>query len=162
MKKLITVLLSATLLTGCISTGKKLAVNNINQIQNQVTTESDIRRMFGEPVSLRINAKKGIKVLTYNYKNDDNIKKGLAGVTGAVAGAALGSQIGNGTGQDIAESVGSMLGGFLGQNVVTTREMKQFLTVTIDMKTQKVIDYNYVESKHRSQKIGITTAPPKL
>ena len=105
----------ALALSGCgISHGDRLNYGNVNAIQRNVTTEAQIRAMFGEPVSVQINQKLGVKKLVYAYRNDDSIKKGAAGIGGAILGGVLGHQIGGGSGQAIATSVGAAAGGLLG------------------------------------------------
>lgn len=160
MVLLITVITLFT--TGCISLGQKIDYNQVATIQRHVTTEADIRAMFGEPVTSEMNMKKGIKTFTYGYKNDDEIKKAAAGTAGAVAGGALGSQIGGGSGRYVAGALGSMVGGFLASNAVTSRKEEQYLEVMINIHTHKVVDFNYVESKGRSQKIGVTSGVAPL
>lgn len=164
MKKIITLLLiSLTLtLTGCISLGQKIDYNKVATIQKRVTTEAEIRAMFGEPVTSEMNMKRGVKILTYGYKNSDEIKKVAAGTAGAAVGGALGGQIGGGSGSLIAGSLGALAGGFLASNAVTARKEEQYLEVTIGLKSRKVIDFNYVESKGRSQKIGVNSGVAPL
>jgi len=125
------------LLQGCISLGQKIDTNKVDRIQKRVTTESQIRAWFGEPVTVTINRKRGVKILTYAYKNDDSIKKAAAGGAGAVAGGLLGSQIGGGS--------GSTISGSLAGNAVTARQEREYLEITIGLRSQTVIDFNYVE-----------------
>lgn len=149
-------------LAGCVSLGQKIDYNKVATIQKRVTTETDIRAMFGEPVTSELNLKRGVKILTYGYKNDDSIKKGAAGTAGAIAGGALGGQIGGGSGSVLAGSLGALAGGFLASNAVTARKEEQYLEVTIGLKSKKVIDFNYVETKGRSQKIGVNSGVAPL
>lgn len=149
-------------LQACISTGQKIDTYKVSTIKKHVTTESDIRAMFGEPVSVQTNMKRGVKILTYGYKNDDSVKKVAAGTAGAVVGGVLGSQIGGGSGRVIATGLGAAVGGFLASNVVTARREQQYLEVTIGLKSRKVIDFNYIENKGRSQKIGVTSGVSPL
>lgn len=165
MKKLIHfVFASIFMLTisGCVSLGQKIDYNKVSMIQKRVTTEADIRAMFGEPVTSQMNLKRGVKILTYGYKNSDEVKKVTAGTAGMAVGGALGSQIGGGSGSVIAGSLGALAGGFLASNAVTSREEEQYLEVTIGLKSKKVIDFNYVETKGRSQKIGVNSGVAPL
>ena len=147
----------ALALSGCgISHGDRLNYGNVNAIQRNVTTEAQIRAMFGEPVSVQINQKLGVKKLVYAYRNDDSIKKGAAGIGGAILGGVLGHQIGGGSGQAIATSVGAAAGGLLGDNAVTARQESQMLEVEISLATGRVSDYNYTEQKGRTQSWGIS------
>ena len=114
--------------------------NLINSIQRGVTTEAQIRSMFGEPVSVQTNQKLGIKKLVYAYRNDDSMKKSAAGLGGALLGGLLGNQIG---------------GGLIGDNMVTAREESQMLEVDISLATGKVSDYNFTEEKNRTQSWGV-------
>ncbi|EHM51934.1 glycine zipper 2TM domain-containing protein [Cardiobacterium valvarum] len=144
-------------LSGCgISHGDRLNYGNVNAIQRNVTTEAQIRAMFGEPVSVQINQKLGVKKLVYAYRNDDSIKKGAAGIGGAILGGVLGHQIGGGSGQAIATGVGAAAGGLLGDNAVTARQESQMLEVEISLATGRVSDYNYTEQKGRTQSWGIS------
>ncbi len=159
MKKIFGVLLLTAFtltLSGCVSTGQKIDYNKVSTIQKNVTTEADIRAMFGEPTSSEIDTNRGIKTLTYKYKNSDEIKRAIAGTTGAVAGGVLGGKVGHGTGQSLASGLGAVVGGFLASNVVVAREEKQYLQVTIGLQSQRVIDFNYIDGKGRSQRIGFT------
>lgn len=115
-----------------------------------------VRQMFGEPVAVETNAKINQKTLTYRYSNDESIQKVFASIGGAIVGGVLGHQIGDGSGQVIATGVGAMVGNALGENAVTTREEEQVLTVYIDLRTGVVVDYNFNESKGRSQSWGIS------
>lgn len=165
MKKIISfTFLSLFILTatGCISLGQKIDYNKVSIIKKQVTTEADIRTMFGDPVTSKLNMKRGVKILTYGYKNSDEVKKVAAGTAGAVAGGALGSGIGGGNGSVIAGTLGALAGGFFASNAITSRKEEQYLEVTIGLKSKKVIDFNYVESKGRSQKIGVNSGVAPL
>lgn len=153
---------SVFILQACISTGQRIDAYKVNTIQKRVTTEADIRAMFGEPVSIQTNMKRGVKILTYGYRNDDSVKKVAAGTAGAVVGGVLGNQIGGGSGRAIATGLGAAAGGFLASNMVTARREQQYLEVTIGLKSQKVIDFNYIENKGRSQKIGVTSGVAPL
>lgn len=154
--------LLALILQGCISTGQKIDTYKVSAIQKHVTTEADIRAMFGEPVSVQMNMKRGVKILTYGYKNDESIKKAAAGAAGAIAGGFLGSQVGGGSGRSLATGLGALAGGFLASNVVTARKERQYLEVTVGLKSGKVIDYNYIERRGRSQRIGVTSGVSPL
>lgn len=158
MKSLRIMMLAAVLvLTGCIARGSKLNYNTVNSIQRGVTTEQQIRAMFGEPVATETRHKLGIKVLQYGYSNDDSIKKDAATVGGAALGGALGNQIGGGSGQAIASGLGAALGGLLGENAVTARQENQSLTVIIDLRTGVVKDFDFSESKGRTQSWSVNS-----
>lgn len=157
LKNALICLFGAALLTGCIATGSRLDYAQINQIQRGVTTEQQIRMMFGEPVTVEVNQKAGTRKLTYGYRNSDQIKKTAAGVGGAAAGGLLGSQIGGGSGQVIAGSIGALAGGLLADNMVTARQEEQYLEVLISLSTGRVVDYNYIESKGRSQSWSVNS-----
>ena len=145
-----------------ISHGDRLNYGNINAIQRNVTTEAQIRAMFGEPVSVQINQKLGVKKLVYAYRNDDSIKKGAAGIGGAILGGVIGHQIGGGSGQAIATGVGAAAGGLLGDNMVTARQESQMLEIEISLATGRVSDYNYTEQKGRTQSWGISSGVAPL
>lgn len=138
-------------LSGCIATGTRLDYNAVNSIQRGVTTEQQIRAWFGEPVTVETNQKAGVRRLTYGYRNDDSIRKDAAGVGGAALGGVIGGQIGGGSGQALASSVGVLAGGLLASNAVTARQESQFLEVLISLRTGRVSDYNFTESKGRTQ-----------
>ncbi len=147
---------------GCVSLGQQLNYNQVASIQRNVTTEAQIRAMFGEPVTSELNMKRGVKILTYGYKNDDSIKKGAAATAGAVAGGALGRQVGGGSGRAVAGTVGALAGGILVGNAVTARREEQYLEVVIGLHSHRVVDYNYVESKGRTQRLGINSGVAPL
>lgn len=150
-------------LSACgINHGDRLDIANVNAIQRNVTTEAQVRAMFGEPVSVEVNQKLGIKKLIYAYRNDDSMKKGAAGIGGALLGGLLGSQIGGGSGQAIATGVGAAAGGLLGDNMVTAREESQMLEIEISLATGKVSDYNYTEKKGRTQSWGVNSGVAPL
>lgn len=138
-----------------INHGARLDYANVNAIQRNVTTEAQVRAMFGEPLSVQINQRSGIKKLVYGYRNDDSMKKTAAGLGGAILGGVLGHQIGDGGGQAIATSIGAMAGGVLGDNAVTARQESQMLEVEISLATGRVSDYNYTEDRGRSQSWGV-------
>ncbi|MBV7435301.1 hypothetical protein KRX19_09720 [Cardiobacteriaceae bacterium TAE3-ERU3] len=150
-------LLAITFLSGCIATGTRMDYAQVNQIQRGVTTEQQIRAMFGEPVTLELNQKTGVKKLTYGYRNSDEIKKAAAGTGGAIAGGLLGSQIGGGSGSVIAGSLGAVAGGLLADNAVTARQESQYLEVLISLATGRVVDYNFTESKGRTQSWSVNS-----
>lgn len=156
LKSLIFLLVPVALI-GCISSGTKIDYSNVNRIQKNVTTESQIREMFGEPVTTTLHQKGGYKLLTYGYKNDDGIQKAAATGVGATAGGLVGSQIGGGTTRYFTATIGALAGGILANNAVTSRREEQYLEVKIGLKSGKVIDYDYIEQKGRSQKLGVTS-----
>jgi len=150
-------------LSACgINHGDRLDIANVNAIQRNVTTEAQIRAMFGEPVSVQINQKLGVKKLVYAYRNDDSIKKGAAGIGGAILGGVIGHQIGGGGGEAIAAGVGAAAGGLLGDNMVTARQESQMLEIEISLATGRVSDYNYTEQKGRTQSWGISSGVAPL
>lgn len=149
---LILAILFATVITGCgVARGPRIDETVVGAIQPGITTEAQIRASFGEPVAIHIQPRTGTKVLTYHYHNDDDMKKTAATFGGMIIGGILGNQIGNGGGRAIATSVGAMTGGVLGENALTNREENQELKVVISLTTGKVLDYDYEQSKQRSQ-----------
>ncbi|UJF24742.1 glycine zipper 2TM domain-containing protein [Suttonella sp. R2A3] len=157
IKTILICFFGVAILTGCIATGTRMDYSQVNQIQRGVTTEQQIRMLFGEPVTVSVNQKAGIRKLTYGYRNSDQIKKSAAGIGGAAAGGLLGSQIGGGSGQVIAGSVGAIAGGLLADNMVTARQEEQYLEVLISLATGRVVDYNYIENKGRSQSWSVNS-----
>lgn len=158
MKKilLVSVLAGALALGGCsITHGTAFNPSAIASIQRGVTTEAQIRAMFGEPVMVNTDSATGQRRLMYRYDNDSSIQKGYAAVGGALVGGLLGSQIGGGSGRDIAASVGTLAGGVLGENAVTARREEQTLVVYVNAKTGVVTDYRFTEDKSRSQSWGV-------
>ncbi len=138
--------------TGCgVNRGTQMNYNLVNSIRKGVTTEQQVRALFGEPVATETRHKEGVKILQYKYSNNDHMKKDLAAIGGAALGGLLGHQIGGGSGRDIATGLGGLAGGALGENAVTTREEMQVLTVYIDLRTGVVRDYDFNESKGRTQ-----------
>ena len=156
-------LVLAVSLSACgINHGDRMDYNSVNSIQRGVTTEAQVRAMFGEPVSVQTNQKLGVKKLIYAYRNDDSMKKSAAGLGGALLGGLLGNQIGGGVGQSIATGVGVTAGGLIGDNMVTAREESQMLEVDISLATGKVSDYNFTEEKHRTQSWGVNSGVSPL
>lgn len=156
-------LVLAVSLSACgISHGDRMDYSLVNSIQRGVTTEAQIRSMFGEPVSVQTNQKLGIKKLIYAYRNDDSMKKSAAGIGGALLGGLLGNQIGGGVGQSIATGVGATAGGLIGDNMVTARQESQMLEVDISLATGKVSDYNFTEEKGRTQSWGVNSGVSPL
>ncbi|MDO4435282.1 MAG: glycine zipper 2TM domain-containing protein [Cardiobacteriaceae bacterium] len=155
MKTSMLCVLMASSLTACVNHGTRFDMGQVSQIQRNVTTEQQIRMMFGEPVGVQTNLKAGTKVLTYQYKNDDSLKKEMAGLGGALLGGLIGAQIGDGSGQYIATGLGAMAGGAVANNMVDAREEMQILTVVISTSTGYVIDFNFEESKGRTQSWGL-------
>lgn len=165
MKKnlLLTILvtLSLTSLTAC-QAGKVLDYNSVQTIQRNITTEQQIRAQFGEPVAVHVDSQTGTKTLLYRYTQNDEIKKPIAGLVGAIAGGVIGYQIGGGFGQTISTTVGTAAGGALAQNAITTREHTRNLSIMINLQTNRVIDYRYTEDSSRSQSWRPGNIPPSL
>ena len=156
-------LVLAVSLSACgINHGDRMDYSLVNSIQRGVTTEAQIRSMFGEPVSVQTNQKLGIKKLIYAYRNDDSMKKSAAGIGGALLGGLLGNQIGGGVGQSIATGVGATACGLIGDNMVTARQESQMLEVDISLATGKVSDYNFTEEKGRTQSWGVNSGVSPL
>lgn len=142
---------SALFLSGCQS-GTPISYGSaVQNIQRHVTTEQQIRQMYGEPSSVYLNAATGTRTLVYRYRQSDEIKRPIAGMLGSIAGGALGYQVGDGSGQAIATMVGSMAGGAIAGNAVTTRNKTNTLIVDVSLATGRVINYQYAESGSRSQ-----------
>lgn len=154
MKKRIFVVFAVVLtLVGCaVSRGPALDDNGLNRIERGVTTEYEIRQMFGEPTTITRDSRSSMKVLTYRYHNQD-IKSQGAALLGAVAGGALGNQIGKGGGRALATFIGATAGGALSGNAVGNREQEQILKVVIDTRTGRVADYNFEQYQHRKDGI---------
>lgn len=142
---------STTILSGCES-GMPLSYNSVTQnIHRNVTTEQQIRQLYGEPSSTYTDSATGIRTLVYEHVNSNAIKKPIVGILGSIAGGVIGNHIGGGLGQDIATVTGAAAGGALAQNAVTARTKTDTLTINISLTTGRVIDYQYAESGQRSQ-----------
>lgn len=151
MKNKLFILICTVVLTlaGCAaSRGLPMDDAALNQIQRGVTTENQIRQMFGEPTSVSRDSRSNVKVLTYRYHNQDFKSQGAA-LLGAVAGGALGNQIGQGGGRAVATMIGATAGGALAGNVVGNREQEQVLSVYIDTRNGYVTDYQYEQYQDR-------------
>lgn len=152
MKKILLASMTcAFVLTGCQSGTPIPYPSVVQNIQRNVTTEQQVRQMYGEPTAVYMNAQSGVKTLIYRHNASDEVKRPIAGVVGTVAGGALGHQIGGGFGQALATMVGGVAGGALASNAVTTRSKNETLTVEISMATGRVVNYQYTESGNRSQ-----------
>lgn len=164
MKKLILACALGTslALSGC-QTGNAMNYNQIaSQIQRGVTTEQQVRAMFGEPVEVRTDSKLNVRILVYKYGNSDELKKVGAGLVGAAIGGVLGHQIGGGSGKSVATSIGATAGAALASNAVTTREHTQKLSVIISLSTGLVEDYRFEEEGSRSQVVRPSSGPASL
>jgi len=114
-------------MSGCAS-GKNIEVKQVKKIHKGRTTESQIRKMFGEPTSVDIDYKRG--------RN-----KALAGAGTAVAGMVLGP-------------VG-LVAGYLASNNVQSRVESKVLNIIISMRSHRVIDYNFRVTQGRTKGMGI-------
>lgn len=147
--------------TGCsITHGSEMQAQQIASIRRGVTTEAQIRSMFGEPVEVNTDSR-GLRELVFRHKNDSGIQKGLAGVGGAILGGVLGSHIGGGLGNSVATGVGITAGGALAENAVTERRQEQVLVVWVDSRGI-VKDYRFTDNQSRSQAWGIGKGVKKL
>lgn len=158
---LLSLAMTAVTLTGCQS-GQQLGYESVSQIQRNVTTEAQIRAMYGEPEAVSIDYQAGTKTLLYRYRNNDEVKRYGAGILGSIAGGALGYQIGDGAGQAIATTIGSVAGGAIGGNSVSTREENQTLTVITSLANTQVIDFQYTENNYKDPAWRPASTPPAL
>lgn len=164
MKRIMSIMLLAAglSLSGCQS-GKLMDYQNIQaNIVRNVTTEQQLRAIYGEPVEVHTDSKAGTRTLIYRYNNNDNLKKSGAGILGAVAGGLLGNQIGDGLGKAVATTVGAAAAGTLANNAVTTRSKKQTLSVVISLASGRVIDYRFNEDGSRTQSWRPASGPGTL
>lgn len=159
--KTILFLCCALLISAC-QKGNVISYENAAQIQRNITTEAEVRQIFGEPTAVHTNMQRGTRTLLYTYHQSDEIKKPLFGILGVAAGAALGSQIGGGFGQDLATFVGGAAGGAIASNAATTREHNRSLRVTISLQTGRVVDYQYTEDAYRNPGWRPSTMPSTL
>ena len=125
---------------GC-SSGKDIEVKQVKKIHKGRTTEAQVRKMFGEPTGVNLDYKHRRKTLTYGYVNSDGTNKALAGAGTAVATIALGP-------------IG-LVGGYLASNNVQDRVENKRLTVTINTRTKKVVDYDYTVRQGRTSGMGL-------
>lgn len=145
MKKILLSSILIFALWGCQS-GREIKEQDVAMIYKGYTSENQIRATFGEPDNVYMNSSDGIKILNYQHQSSDEIKRPIVGLIGAVAGGYLGNTIGDGGGRAIATGVGSIIGGNLAANTITTREKRKNLEIHIDMRTGRVVDFNYTES----------------
>lgn len=148
MKKFL--LISLLILSACESGNMQVNEGNIATINRGYTTEGQIRATFGEPDNVFINSVDNVKIITYQHTANDEIKRPIVGLIGAVAGGYLGNTIGDGGGRAIATGVGSIIGGNLAANAVTTREKMKNLEIHIDLRTGRVKDFYYTESADKN------------
>lgn len=145
-KQLLIAVLVGTMATvsGCAS-GHQVDSSKVDTIQKNVTTESQVRAMFGEPTATQINTQRNQKILSYSYDRNNGFAKTAASTTGAIAGGILaGKNIGSGTGRYVSSALGAMFGSYLGREAVGNDREIQTLDVMIDTQTHRVTDYNYV------------------
>ncbi len=155
-------LTTALSLAGCQS-GQIMEYGSIQaNIQRNVTTEAQVRAIYGEPVEVRTDSKAGTRTLVYRYNNNDRLKKEGAGVVGAIAGGLLGNQIGDGLGRAVATTVGAAAAGTLANNAVTARKKVQTLTILVSLASGRVIDYRFNENSSRTQSWRPGTGPGTL
>ena len=141
-------------LTACsVTHGTQMTAQQITSIHKGVTSEGQIRQMFGEPVEKQ-RLSNGLTRLIYRYDNSSQIMKGLAGAGGTLLGGVLGYQVGGGSGQALATMAGAGIGGALSENAVTARKQEQILIIYINQRGI-VHDYEFTENSSRSQSWGI-------
>lgn len=132
------------------SSGHRVDYNKVGTIQKNITTENDIREMFGQPTATQMNLQQGTKILTYDYNKNNSFAQSAASTTGALAGGILASKnIGKGTGRYVSGTLGALFGGYLGKQATQVNRESQTLNVVINTATNRVIDYNYVTRQQR-------------
>ena len=161
MKKFFFILITALFFTAC-TTGAKIDYQSVSQIKRGISTEQEVRKMFGEPDSSQSNLAVGQKILIYRNRKSDEIKRPIAGMVGTIAGGVLGYQIGDGGGQAIATMIGASAGGAVAGNAVATREEERNLIIAIDMRTGRVSDFNYTEQANKYSPWSPSSAPSAL
>lgn len=162
MKKIIfTAVFAAALLTGCQS-GRPLDYAQVQSIQRGVSTEADVRQLFGEPSSVYTNAAVGTRTLIYRNTKSDEVKRPVLGLLGSIAGGVIGYQIGDGAGQAVATMIGSTAGGALGANAVTTREQTKTLQIDISLATGRVTNVQFTENSAKQSPWYPSSAPAPL
>lgn len=155
-------LVAGLLVAGCQS-GEVMDYQDIQaNIHKNVTTEQQIRVIYGEPLAVHVDSGAGTRTLVYRYDSNDHLKKAGVGVLGAVAGGVLGSQIGSGTGKEVATAVGAVAGAGLASSAVTTRSKVQTLKITVSLKTGRVIDYRFTGSESRTRSWRPSSGPGAL
>lgn len=158
----IILLAAGVLLSGCQS-GQLINYQNVQaNIQRNVTTEQQLRAIYGEPVAVHTDSKAGTRTLVYRYNNNDRLKKDGAGILGALAGGLLGNRIGDGLGRAVATTVGAAAAGTLANNAVTARSRVQTLSVLISLASGRVIDYRFNEDSSRTQSWRPSSGPGTL
>lgn len=118
---------------GCSNTGTKIQSDKLTTINKGITTEQEIMTTFGKPDSITTTPDR--RVLVYNHRKDNSTERSVAATTGSVLGGLVGG------------SIGSLAGGLAGRNVMNSEATQEILTVEIDAKTNKVLNYQFQQSQ---------------
>ena len=129
----ISLLFALLLATGCSATGTKIQSDKLSTINKGVTTEQEIMTAFGKPDSITTTSDR--RVLVYSHRKDNSTERSVAATTGSVLGGLVGG------------SIGSLAGGLAGRNVMSSEATQEILTVEIDAKTNKVLNYQFQQSQ---------------
>ncbi len=130
---LTSLLLVLLLATGCSTMGTKIQSDKLATIKKGVTTEQEIISTFGNPDSITTTPDR--RVLVYSHRTDNSTQRNVAAATGSVIGGLVGG------------SIGSLAGGLAGGNVMNSEVNQEILSVEIDAKTNKVLNYQFQQSQ---------------
>ncbi len=126
------VVLGFVFLAGCTSTGVKVESNQVAKLQKGVTTEQEVVAMLGKPTAITVLPDR--KYLHYNYQMSDQMGRSAASSAAAIVGGM------------IAGPLGSMAGSMAG-NSMTANSARERLSIELDPKTMKVINYRHEKSQ---------------
>ena len=129
----ISLLFALLLATGCSTTGTKIQSDKLSTINKGVTTEQEIMTTFGKPDSITTTLDR--RVLVYSHRKDNSTERNVVATTGSVLGGLVGG------------SIGSLAGGLAGGNMMNSEVTQEILTVEIDAKTNKVLNYQFQQSQ---------------
>ncbi len=126
------VVLGFVFLAGCTSTGVKVEADKLSKIEKGVTTEAQVIEMLGKPTSTTSIPDR--KYLHYDYQMSDQMGRSAATTAASVIGGV------------VAGSLGSLAGGMIG-NSIKGSSQRERLSIELDPKTNKVINYQHEKSQ---------------
>ena len=129
------VILGLAFLVGCTSTGVKVEGDQLSKIEKGVTTEAKVIEMLGEPTSTTVIPDR--KYLHYDYQMSDQMGRSLATSAASIVGGM------------VAGTIGSLAGSMAGRSMSATSSRER-LSIEIDPKTNKVINYQHEKSQSGS------------
>ena len=85
-------ILLAILLASCASRGREFSVDSVPLIQRGVTTQEDVKRLFGEPTTIRARGS-GVSAWGYLYEETETADTRMLARVGEWIAALLGQRV---------------------------------------------------------------------